>query len=243
MSNKSAIVFLAWGEKNIKQIEYCINNSKNIKQYDHLLITDNITDLKVVKTKFNQVIRTNFHTNGLIRKTEIFNLIPNSYDSFVFLDTDTIVLDDISLGFEKAKKFGICVSPAPHYSLDQFFGFDKIMQAENIQISGQLQYNTGVIFFNKHDDNVKKVFDLWMTLGLKYYKILDNDQPFFSLAMELLCFNPYTLSISYNYRGFGDTISGIIRIWHSHGKIPKDINSIHKIWPGRKAFPGKVIHQ
>ena len=60
------------------------------------------------------------------------------------------------------------------------------------------------------------------------------------MAMEMLRFNPYTLSISYNYRGVGDRISGDVRIWHSHGKMPENINDYEHVWPGRRAWPGKV---
>ena len=41
----------------------------------------------------------------------MINYIPEGYDSYLFLDSDTVVLGDISLGFEKAKitQFGYAV--------------------------------------------------------------------------------------------------------------------------------------
>ena len=33
-------------------------------------------------------------------------------------------------------------------------------------------------------------------------------------------FNPYTLSPSFNHCGFGELISGSIRIWHSNDPVP-----------------------
>ena len=115
------------------------------------------------------------------------------------------------------------------------------MAIEKIPCKGQIQYNTGVIFFRLSDD-VKIVFQRWLELGYKYRDSFGNDQPFFTLAMEMFDLNPYTLSPSYNYRGFGDSISGTVKIWHSHGQMPPDINEIRSVWPPRKAIPGKVFH-
>lgn len=238
---KHAVIFLAWGEKYVKEVESCISQSQTIQRYDLILITDMDTNLSNLRCDFTKIVRTSFETQGLLRKTELIRFLPNTYDTCLFLDSDTTVIEDISLGFEKAEKFSIAMTPAPHYSLDYFFGFDQVMAAENVSCKGQLQYNTGVIFF-KNTLTTKAIFKCWMNLALKYQKICNNDQPFFSLAMEKLNFNPYTLSISYNYRGFGDSISGLVRIWHSHGKLPESINEFGAAWPPRKAWPSRVEH-
>ena len=125
MDKKHAVIFLAWGEKYIKEVEVCIRRSKGIQPYDHILITDVQTDVSRLDCKFSEVIRAPFETEGLLRKTEMLKYLPGRYDSFLYLDSDTIVLDDISLGFEKAAKFGIAAAPAPHYSLDWFWGFNS----------------------------------------------------------------------------------------------------------------------
>lgn len=237
--NKYAVIFLAWGEKYIKEVEHCIERSKAIQGFDRILITDEDTGLEQLGTDFTRIIRAPFTTGGFLRKTEMINYLPHEYDVYLFLDSDTIVIEDISLGFDKAEKFSIAVSPAPHYSLDQFWNFDRIMTAEGVPCKGQLQYNTGVIFF-RNTAAVRTIFRRWMDLAVRYQKQFSNDQPFFTLAMEQLDFNPYTLSISYNYRGFGDAISGIVRIWHSHGEPPANINEFEQAWPPRRAWPGKV---
>ena len=41
------------------------------------------------------------------------------------------------------------------------------MDLENIERKGQLQYNTGVVFF-KNSPVVKSILKRWMELGLKY---------------------------------------------------------------------------
>ena len=222
-----------------KRLSFASKKSKAIQEYDQILITDNETNIEDSHHAFSEVIRAQFETTGLLRKAEMLKFLPESYDAYLFLDSDTVVLEDISLGFEKAEKFSIAVSPAPHYSLDQFWGFDRILESQGIPCKGQLQYNTGVIFF-KNSEIVKSIFNKWIALVLKYQEEFKNDQPFFTLSMEELNFNPYTLSISYNYRGFGDAISGLVRIWHSHGELPKDINNFDYSWPPRKAWPSRV---
>jgi len=237
--NSNAVVFLAWGEKCISEVRACIITSKTfLKNSDIILITDEYTQLDEIEKCVNKIIRINFSMSGLLRKVEIFKFLPDNYDRYLYLDSDTAVIKDISLGFTMADLHGIAVSPAPHYSLDAFWGFDKIMRLEGVPTLGQLQYNTGVIFF-KNCAAVKNVFKKWESLALKHIEF-NNDQPFFTLAMYTLGFNPFTLSISYNYRGFGDAISGDIRVWHSHGQMPQRINDYTFSWPPRRAWPNRL---
>ena len=234
---KRAIIFLTWGENFAAEVESCLALSTGIEDYDCFLITDDATQIRNDRLK---VIRARFRLDGYLRKTELPDYLPDGYDSFLFLDSDTRVLADPVLGFEKAEQFGMALAPAPHYSLDCFWGFDKVMKAENVECRGQLQYNTGVIFFRRSPE-VAAVFERWRELGKRYNRECNLDQPLLTLAMEQLALNPYTLSISYNYRGFGEAISGIVRIWHSHGPMPENINQFEKPWPPRRAIPGEVI--
>lgn len=233
MTKQRAVVFMAWGNQFVQEVESCVRKSKALQEYDLILITDEDTNLDIIQCKFSEIITASFKTKGHLRKSELTDVLPDGYDTYLFLDSDTTVIDDISLGFVKAEEFGIAMSPAPHYSLDHFWGFDQIMKHEGVDCRGQLQYNTGVIFF-KYSLLVKSVFRRWMDLAIKYQQEFTNDQPFLSLAMEELGFNPYTLSISYNYRGFGDAISGIVRIWHSHEEMPAQINMFEEAWPPRR---------
>jgi len=236
-----AVVFVAWGEQFVQQVESCIQQSKALHGHDIILITDEETVLDGLLGNFSQVIRAPFETEHHLRKAEMIKFLPDGFDVYLFLDSDTAVIEDISLGFEKADTFGIAMAPAPHYSIDYFWGFDRIMEREGIDCKGQLLYNSGVIFFKKSSE-VRSVFSQWMALAQKYQHEMNNDQPFLSLAMEKLGFNPYTLSISYNYRGFGDAISGVVRVWHSHGAMPENVNEFKKAWPPRRAWPGKITY-
>ncbi len=72
------------------------------------------------------------------------------------------------------------------------------------------------------------VFDLTLALAQKYRDRVWSDQTYLSLAMELKGFNPHTLSPSFNYRGFGELISGSIRVWHSYEPLPANAASLEK---------------
>jgi len=235
-NNRSIIIFIAWGETYVEKIRQCLNESMQYK-YDLLLITDKNTTVKNIDIPF---IRADFTLSGLNRKSEILLYIPKGYKSYLFLDSDTKVIGDIELGFRKAEEHGIAMSPAPHYSLDYYGNFKEIMLKEGVSLQGQMQYNSGVIFFSLKRD-VRKVFRLWTRLCKKYSYIIQEDQPFLTLAMEMLKFNPYTLSHSYNYRAFGDIISGPVRIWHSHFPVPNSINSFEYVWPPRRIVRSTII--
>src|SRR5690625_7931242 len=115
------------------------------------------------------------------------------------------------------------------------------MKAAGQPQRGQLQYNTGVLFFRNSPD-VLTVLKRWNELVLKYKHIHNNDQPFFTLAMERLGYNPYTLPITYNYRGSGDVILGKVRIWHSHYKRPGNVNKKPDRWPPTRAYHSTLIY-
>ncbi len=238
---RRAVLYIAWGEKFVNQAALSAK-SRWLDNYDTILITDKNSDTVRVEDHFSKVARVDFKQSGHLRKTELIDILPSGYDSFLLLDSDTQVTEDISLGFEKAEKFGIAVAPAPAYSLDYFMKFDFVMKSENIDCKGQLQYNSGVIFFSVAPE-VSAVLSKWKELASNYRDRYRHDQPFFTLAMELLDFNPYTLSISYNYRGFGERISGLVRIWHSHGLPPENINVIKGKMQVRRAWPGKLVYE
>jgi hypothetical protein len=175
-------------------------------------------------------------------KSTMFELTPEGYDSFVYLDADTWVLGDLGFAFEKAEQHGIAVAPAPNYNLAEVFGFASVFAEVGQLRADQMQYNTGVIFF-RPAEKVREVFARWHYLcehrgaGFK-----DNDQPFFTLAMEQLGYLPYVLSPAYNFRGNqGDLLAGGVRIWHNMAEPPADINNFVSAWPPRRYRQGRQL--
>jgi len=191
VTNNRGIVFFAWGADWIDRAAACIRESK-LPDYPVFLVTDTATKTDAMP-KGVEVIRVAFQLEGKARKAELLMLSPEKIGTALFIDADTRVVDDISLGFEKAEQHGIAIAPAPHYSLADFRDFRQLMIAEGVTPKGQIVYNTGVIFATPHRPDVRAVFDRTLELAQKYQDKVWNEQPYFSLAMEMLNFNPYTL--------------------------------------------------
>jgi hypothetical protein len=221
-----AIVFPAWGAEWMDRVASCIRESK-LPPYPIFMMTDAATDAGGLPAGI-EVIRRDCHLSGKARKTEFFNCLPEEIETALLLDADTRVIGDISLGFEKAEQHGIAIVPAPHYSLADFRDFRQVMLKEGVMPLGQIIYNSGVMFCQPHRPEVRALFDRTFALAKKYRDKVWSDQTYLSLAMELLNFNPYTLSPSFNYRGFGELISGSIRIWHSYEPLPPNAASLEK---------------
>lgn len=226
MNANRAIVFLAWGAKYVDLVASCIRESE-LPPYRIFVITDQAIKVESLPTSV-EVVCEDCRLSGKVRKAELFTRLPKKIDIALVLDADTRVLADVSLGFEKAEKHGIAIVPAPHYSLADFRDFQRIMRSERVTPRGQMTYNSGVIFLAPHRPDVRAVLDLTLALAQKYPNAPWGDQTYLSLAMELLGFNPHALSPSFNYRGFGELISGSIRIWHSYEPVPKNAASLEK---------------
>lgn len=231
---KRAIVFLAWGEKYINEMQQCIKESI-LPNYPIFLITDEDTKVNENDKRF-QVLRVNFKLTGRrghARCGELLDHIPKEFDTYLYLDVDTRILGDISLGFDKAEKYGMAMSQAAHYSLEYFRDYSEVMIKEGIKPRGQLIYGAGVIFFSLKL-KVVKVLRTYRRLCAQYSDTPDakwGDQPHLTMAMELNDLNPYTLSTGYNHRAFGEWISGEIRIWHSYKPVPDNVNDLDPVFP------------
>ena len=212
------ILFIAWGERHISAVQDCLRESR-LPPYHIVLITDPVTPVDGLPREV-EVLRWDFVYGGKERKTEVLASLPNTFGTVLFIDADTRVVADVSLGFEKAERHGIAMTPAPHYSLADFRSFGSVMAREGVEPRGQMIYNSGVIFLDWRSPLVRQVFADALALLHKNKTATWSDQPYISLALERAGLNPYALSPSFNYRNFGELISGSIRIWHSYSPLP-----------------------
>lgn len=218
MTAERVILFVAWGGDHVALVAQCLAESR-LPEYPVIVVTDATTKTDTLPPEV-EVLRRDFALPGKQRKLEAFMSLPGSIGTVLFLDVDTRVLADISLGFDKAELHGIAMAPAPHYSLADFRSFGSVLEREGLKIRGQLIYNSGVIFFDWRSSKVRSVFNQALVLARKDAKAYWSDQPYITLAMEMMGLNPYTLSPSFNYRGFGELISGSLRLWHSYQPVP-----------------------
>jgi hypothetical protein len=157
--------------------------------------------------------------SSLNQKAGMFDLSP--FDETLFLDLDTVVLGSLDFGFQKAKQFGMALSicEAP-------WG----RRYPKIFVGDETEYNTGVIFFTKA---AKPVFDKWKELAATIdssilgvnekglYTMPANDQGSFALAVEKTEFNPFVLSLNWNFRPqWHRSFFGPIKIWHDYSDPP-----------------------
>jgi hypothetical protein len=226
VKSSRAIVFFAWGKEYVDHVANCIRESQ-LPKYPVFLITDTRTEVGGLPSGIT-VVRRDCQLSGKAKKTELLTCLPEEIETALLLDADTRVIDDISLGFEKAERHGIAMAPAPHYSLADFKDFCQVMLSEGVTPLGQIIYNSGVIFFCPHRADVRAVLERTLALARKYRDERWSDQAYLTLAMELEGFNPYTLSPSFNHRAFGELISGSIRIWHSYEPLPRNAASLEK---------------
>jgi hypothetical protein len=236
---KRAIVWFCWGERFIGEAMDSARSAMAIEA-DRILITDaEGATYAGGNPAFTSIIQTRLiHANNL-DKSRLIDLLPDGYDTFLFLDTDTKIVGDVSLGFEKAEQHGIAMAPAPNYNLPEFFDFAHIMRELGVEPAGQMMYNTGVVFF-RLTAAVRQALERWRdlcaTVGAKHD--FPRDQPFLTLALEQCGVTPYVLSPLYNYRGLGEYAVGNIRIWHSHFAAPPDLNDFENAWPARRFIEG-----
>jgi hypothetical protein len=237
VATNAAVVWLCWGEEYLEEARESALTTMPLG-IDRLLITDaDMAKLVERDGVFTTVIPAELPYGSNINKSRLIDLIPAHYESILYLDSDTRVLGDVSLGFEKARQHGIAIAPAPHYNLSEFFGFNRVLTQHGLKPAGQMQYNAGVIFCHLSGE-VRKVLSCWRDLCHGAAHEWTNDQPFLTLAFEQSGFQPYVLSPLYNYRSLGELAVGQIRIWHSHHLPPLDLNDGETAWPPRRFQEG-----
>ena len=82
----------------------------------------------------------------LLDKARMMELSP--FEETLFLDADTVVLDDLSYGFEQARRFGLACSICECPWARRYAGLSGDM----------VEYNTGVLFFTEF---ARPVFNAW----------------------------------------------------------------------------------
>lgn len=232
-----AVIYVNWGTSQVPLLRRSIASVQRFVDADLFVISDCTLNLP----KNVRVLPYQYDLDGFARKAEAMaNAVPGGYETYLLLDADTVILGDISLGFEKARKFGIALSVAPTYSLDDYHRAPEILSAEGLDLRGQLLFNTGAVFFS--NEMLKSaLFEKWFKLSQLHQEIMRGDQEMLTIAMELLMVNPYVLSKSFNTRGRYEIVIGKTRIWHQRSPVPLGINDFEKPYPPRILARGRLI--
>lgn len=201
MTANRGVLYLRWGTKPDKVIDR------------------SLASLRKFHPELPIHIETLPETSNFLDKASMMDYSP--FDETLYLDADTVVLDRLDCGFEKAARHSIacviCECPlARRY---------KGMSGETVE------YNTGVLFFTKA---ARPVFDAWKALvrtvdssieyrtGNQVFRAPVNDQAGFARAIEETETSPFVLPHNWNYRPrWQKSFWGPIKIWHEYAEVPQ----------------------
>ncbi|MCZ6672246.1 MAG: hypothetical protein O7C75_04825 [Verrucomicrobia bacterium] len=199
------VIYVYWGDT----VEGELDRSVNSLQRFH-------SELPFEKIKLE-------NNSTLLNKARMLELSP--FKTTLFLDTDTMVMDRLDFGFEKAEQHGLacCINECP-------------WARRYTDIAGdQIEYNTGVLFFTQ---KAEAVFKRWEEIAhsinsamvfFRNERILEmpnNDQAGFSQAVVDTGFNPFVLPLNWNLRPqWQRTFFGPIKVWHDRSEPPLDLKS------------------
>lgn len=158
---------------------------------------------------------------GLLYKARMFTLSP--FDVTLYLDADTVVLGDLTRGFEMAERHTLacCINECPWLRRYGVLG-------------DVTEYNTGVLFFSRA---AADVFRCWQTTadiegrhgptpsrwleGGRMRGSACDDQLSFAQAVHVSRCNPHVLPHNYNFRpGFHRNFFAPLKVWHSPLEVP-----------------------
>ncbi len=169
-------------------------------------------------------------SRALLEKTHMFATSP--FEETLYLDIDTVVLDRLDFGFEKARGFGLacCINECPWAR--RYTGLRDRRSA--------IEYNTGVLFFSR---SARPVFEAWERLAPTLDSSIQlirngqlghmafNDQGAFTAAVEECKFNPFVLPLNWNFRPeYHYSFFGPIVIWHEYAEVPPSIIELNRYY-------------
>ena len=116
---RCGVLYLVWGEYDGSALE----RSRQSLARVHPDMPVEVTELPVGST--------------LLEKAQMMEFSP--FEETLFLDADTVVLDDLSYGFEQMRRFGLACSICECPWARRYTGLSGDM----------VEYNTGVLFFTE----------------------------------------------------------------------------------------------
>jgi hypothetical protein len=204
--SRRGVLYIVWGKNNKAVLERSIMSLRRI----HPELPHKVIELPETAT--------------LLDKAAMAEMTP--YESTLFLDLDTVVMDRLDFGFEQAERVGLacCICECPW-----------ARRYGGLQNRGDIiEYNTGVLFFTGKS---RPVFDEWkanvgMDSSIKFFPpnsnqvhmMPSNDQGPFALAVDKTGFVPFVLPMNYNFRpAWHFSFFGPMKIWHDYRDPPNGL--------------------
>lgn len=215
------ITYVAWG-KCIPEAEKSAVSAK-----EHGLRSSLITNEDYKGSFFDKIIH---HPNEL---SQGFNIVStyelSPWDETLWLDTDTLILDDLTFAFDMAAIHGIAIVIAPHSSL-RGRGIEGIPEEAP-------EYNCGAVWVNSNHPAIVDFGKKWKNEAEGYNGGgWWTDQSSLSYMLYKYKINPYVLPSNWNFRAYmnrefskGEFHTshgfGPIKIWHSRTPVPKNFDA------------------
>src|SRR5690349_20824157 len=133
MPAKRGILYMVWGELGT-------------------ILDRSIQSVRQVHPELEVYVHRLPSAASLLDKCKMLDATP--FEETLFLDADTVMLDRVDYGFDRAAKFGLacCICECPWA---RRYGGLK-------EVGDLVEYNTGVIFFTKA---AEKVFAAWKRIA------------------------------------------------------------------------------
>jgi hypothetical protein len=175
----------------------------------------------------------------LLDKAKMADLSP--FDETLFLDADTVVMGNLDFGFAKALRHGMAITINVNPWARRYAA---------LRTAGDIvEFDTGVIFFNRSHGPTRDVFDGWKRRvgqdssvhfigpsGLA--RMAHNDQCPFASSVSDHDFNPFVLPVNWNvHPRWQKSVFGEIKVWHDYRGVPEPFYR----WNAEHAVPGAVI--
>jgi len=150
------------------------------------------------------------------------------FEQTLFLDADTVVLDRLDFGFDKAERFGVALAINENPWARRYAGID----------GETVEYNNGVVFFTPQ---ARPIFDAWRDCvneidsrqviggGGKFRQMPVASQASFAVAVERSGAPPFVLPVNWNLRpNWHRSWFGPIKIWHSFNPPPEGVLAFNR---------------
>lgn len=210
-NNISGIVYIAYGKQYIEEAKRSIESVRQFSTLPALIIND----IPLLNKPF------------LINKPYVLSQADIPFERFLFLDTDTLVLDNIEPMFQILDDFDIAAAHA---------------WIRNGPIT---RLNTGVILMKNNQEFLKD----WSERTLQYWKATQNndDQPSFTEAVYKSNLRFYTLAPEFNLR-IANIVYASGKVFVVHGRHERvkaaakliNYNTLPRIWNGKQRTVDEV---
>lgn len=203
-------IYIIWDEKKSEKISSSLERS--------------IDSLKKIGLEYKVCSGLDYSS-----KCNMYELSP--FDETVFLDVDTVVLEDLSYGFEAAAKYHLALALAPAVFVTTHWKLNKIKKLKHLS-NDIIEYNSGVMFFNK-SETTRGLIEEWKRYSaIIAPKCIYCDQNALSVACWETGFNPHVLPMNWNYRPSRAKVPsflfGSVKIWHGYEDVPEWVGEHNK---------------